>query len=260
MGIHSRCFRCTLQYRSHCEVYIYDIWDHTMLSLGPRLKPLNQCRLPCNILEVMCPLDNLVWEWEYALSVPLGSDEGKVYGSLITSAKRTGPESESHTERRKRKQGMCIFWCILEGNSFISIVYQTHSQTKECRTGNWTTVILGTCIRQGIIDTGMLEPVWLVRPWPNHFWPSFNGILCSRPAIHILIAGNNFYQNPSWWLKIMSYFVVFFPPYFAWFLTCFAASDIVANDCSTSNLKASTSCLDTECSLLIGQSYVMWKK
>ena len=173
MGVHSRCFRCTLQYRSHCEVYICDIWDHTMLRLGPRLKPLNQCRLPCNILEVMCLLDNMVWEWECALSVPLGSDEGKVYGSLITSAKRTGPESGSHTERRKRKQGMCIFWCILEGNSFISIVYQTHSKTKECRTGNWTTVILGTCIRQRIINTGMLEPVWLVWPWPNHFLAFF---------------------------------------------------------------------------------------
>jgi len=127
--------------------------------------------------------------------VLLGSDEGKVYGSLITSAKRTGPESESHTERRKRK-GMCIFWCILEGNSFISIVYQTHSQTKECRIGNWTTVILGTCIRQGIISTGMLEPVWLVWPGRTTFWSSFNGILYSRPAIHILTAGNNLLPEP----------------------------------------------------------------
>ena len=188
--------------------------------------------------------------------MPLGSDEGKVYGSLITSAKRTGPESESHTERRKRKQGMCIFWCILEGNSFISMVYQTHFQTKECRTGNWTTVILGTCIRQGIISTGMLEPVWLVRPWPNHFLASFNGILYSRPAIHILTAGNNLLPEPFLVTEDNIMFCCFFP-YFAWFLSCFAASDIVANDCSTSNLKASTSCLDTECSLLIGQSYML---
>ena len=106
--------------------------------------------------------------------------------------------SQSHTLNggKENKVWLCIFWCILEGNSFIPIVYQTYSQSKECRTGNWTTIILSTCIRQGIINTGMLAPVWLVRPWPNHFLAFFNGILCSRPATHILTAGNNLLPEP----------------------------------------------------------------
>ena len=52
------------------------------------------------------------WDQDYAMlfcCLSVGSDEGKVYGSLITSAKGSHPESESYTERRKRKRGMRIF-------------------------------------------------------------------------------------------------------------------------------------------------------